>query len=255
VALTAAELREMLKLPGVAFQTDEALFQQHMRLYQHLIESNRPKQRLMKMLEKGINENKHRPVYDEKSWKLDFLKSPEEFIAGPDGRLQGVRLRENTLVIEGDTVRAIPANNTDILEAGLAISSIGYKSTPLPGTPFDVKKCIIPNRLGSVTGYHGLYASGWIKRGPTGVIGSTMQDAYETADTIIEDIKLDRLVPTVVPEPTESLLPKDHVTVSFEQWCKIDKEETKDGVAVGKPREKITSLNVMLDIAMSNSNM
>ena len=125
---------------------------------------------------------------------------------------------------------------------------MGYRGIELPGVPFDQGRGIIPNESGRVND-QGLYVSGWIKRGPSGVIGTNKTDSAETVATLLAD--LTSLAPC--PEREEASFSKHlqesgHRVISYEDWQKIDAEEVARGEAVNKPREKIVVIEDMLAI-------
>uniref|UniRef100_A0AAZ3RAQ2 NADPH:adrenodoxin oxidoreductase, mitochondrial n=1 Tax=Oncorhynchus tshawytscha TaxID=74940 RepID=A0AAZ3RAQ2_ONCTS len=155
---------------------------------------------------------------------------------------------------DGEGVRAVATGEVEDVECGLVISSIGYKSLLIdPAVPFDTRKAIIPNTMGRVQQTAGLYCSGWVKRGPTGVIATTMNDSFDTARTLLQDIGKGTLdVSTVKPgsQGVSALLEKRGVKpVSFSDWEKIDSEETRRGEIKGKPREKMLDVGEMLQVA------
>ena len=126
---------------------------------------------------------------------------------------------------------------------------------PLPGVPFHESWGIIPNDKGRVTEepdgpvVPGIYAVGWIKRGPSGIIGTNKPDSLETVQMLLEDIP--GLTPCVEPstEAVEKILQEKQVrVVSLEDWRKIDAEEIRRGGLVGKPRERFTRIQEMLDV-------
>jgi ferredoxin--NADP+ reductase len=134
----------------------------------------------------------------------------------------------------------------------LLFRSIGYSGVAIPGVPFDAKRGVIPNRDGRVldsTGAEvpGLYAAGWIKRGPTGIIGTNRADSVATVKSLLAD--LPRLSQATKPG-VDSLRPllsgRGVRTLSFEDWLKIDAQEVARGQPLGKPREKFTRVAEML---------
>ncbi|RMB92281.1 hypothetical protein DUI87_31393 [Hirundo rustica rustica] len=153
----------------------------------------------------------------------------------------------------GDSAKAIPTGDVEELECGLVLSSIGYRSLPLdPAVPFDSQRGVIPNSSGRVEGVPGLYCSGWVKRGPTGVIITTMNDSFDTAQSVLEDLQGGVLDISPSREGfglVESILRSRGVRpVSFSDWEKIDAAEVARGKAAGKPREKIVDPAEMLRI-------
>ena len=139
------------------------------------------------------------------------------------------------------------------MACGLLFRSVGYHGVATPGVPFDDRAGVIPNKEGRVVEsgriVSGIYAAGWIKRGPMGLIGTNKADSDETVRHILED------VPRLSPCPQRdtrallgSLKKKGARVVSFQDWKKIDAEEIKRGKAVDKPREKFTSAAEMLSV-------
>lgn len=153
----------------------------------------------------------------------------------------------------GDSAKAVPTGDMEELECGLVLSSIGYRSLPLdPAVPFDTQHSIIPNNLGRVMGVPGLYCSGWVKRGPVGVIITTMNDSFDTAQSVLEDLQEGVLDVSVSKEgfgAVGSILRSRGIRpVSFSEWEKIDAAEVARGKAAGKPREKIVDPQEMLQL-------
>lgn len=179
-----------------------------------------------------------------------FLKSPIE-IRGGD-RTTKIRLERNTLA--GDAFHQTARGTGEIieLETGLVFRSIGYKGVPIPGVPFDAKNGVIPNKDGRVLNEGAvvprLYAAGWIKRGPTGIIGTNRADSVATVASLIEDLPLLRSEQTKHGAETivAGLEKRGIHHVSFADWNKLDKSEIERGRAKGKPREKYTDVQEML---------
>ncbi|HVG75429.1 MAG TPA: FAD-dependent oxidoreductase [Thermoleophilaceae bacterium] len=182
---------------------------------------------------------------------LRFLVSPVE-ILGTD-RVEGLRIAHNELV-EGDdgSLRARPTDITEELDCGLVFRSIGYQGTRIDGVPFDERSCTIPNDGGRITDRSGEYAVGWIKRGPTGIIGTNKRDAQETVNTILEDLDADRLPAPADPErdSMEALLAERQPdAVSYAGWQAVDRVEREAGEPHGRPRVKLCSFEELLEAA------
>ena len=178
-----------------------------------------------------------------------FKKSPVEIRGGE--RVQSIVLENNELVGEPFAVKARGTGATEELACGLLFRSVGYRGVPMPGVPFDDERGIVPNEEGRVMdgggAVRGLYAAGWIKRGPSGVIGTNKPDSQETVSALLED--LPNLEPCQTPETDQilDLLAERGVrVVSFEDWKKIDQVEIQRGQEKGKPREKFPSTGEML---------
>jgi ferredoxin--NADP+ reductase len=182
-----------------------------------------------------------------------FLKSPVE-ILGSD-RVEGVKLEENALSGDPFNQSARGTGNFSEIKAGIVFRSIGYKGVALPSVPFDEKRGIIPNDDGRVTDNNGavvqgLYTAGWIKRGPSGIIGTNRADSVATVKALTDDLE-NGIVSGDKPgdDAALQLLNDQNVNfVSFTDWQKIDASEIARGEPKGKPREKYTYIQEMLDL-------
>ncbi len=183
-----------------------------------------------------------------------FLASPVELVGGD--RVEGLRIVRNRLVADGrGGTRAEATEETEVLPVGLVFRSVGYRGIAIPGLPFDERAGTIPHREGRVLTaadgdvVPGTYVVGWIKRGPSGVIGTNKPDAQETVDQLLDDLRAGAL-----PEPAEpgragidALLASRGVrVVSFGEWQTLDALEVAAGKAVGRPRLKFTRVPEML---------
>src|SRR5215204_4594396 len=182
---------------------------------------------------------------------LRFLVSPVEILG--DERVEGIRIAHNELV-EDDVgaVRARPTELTEELDCGLVFRSIGYRGTRIPGVPFDESRCVIPNERGRVLERSGEYAVGWIKRGPTGIIGTNKRDAQETVDTMLADLDARKLSTPSDPdrESMEALLAeRQPEAVSYAGWKAVDRAERHAGEPHGRPRVKLCSFEELLEAA------
>uniref|UniRef100_A0A2I3GDR2 NADPH:adrenodoxin oxidoreductase, mitochondrial n=1 Tax=Nomascus leucogenys TaxID=61853 RepID=A0A2I3GDR2_NOMLE len=216
----------------------------------------RPRKRLTELLlrtatEKPGPEEAARQASASRAWGLRFFRSPQQVLPSPDGRrAAGVRLAVTRLEGVHEATRAVPTGDMEDLPCGLVLSSIGYKSRPVdPSVPFDSKLGVIPNVEGRVLDVPGLYCSGWVKRGPTGVIATTMTDSFLTGQMLLQDLKAG-LLPSG-PRPgyaaIQALLSSRGVRpVSFSDWEKLDAEEVARGQGTGKPREKLVDPQEML---------
>ncbi|KAL0984059.1 hypothetical protein UPYG_G00136550 [Umbra pygmaea] len=257
VACTIKELREMVNLPGTR---PEMVVSEFDGIAEKLKALPRPRKRLTELLLKAAVETPgekelERLKSDKQAWGFRFFRSPVEVLPSADHtRVAGIRLAVNRLVGEGEGARAEATGEVEDMECGLVVSSIGYKSLAIdPVVPFDSRKDVIPNTMGRVQNAAGLYCSGWVKRGPTGVIATTMNDSFDTARTLLHDMDKGILdISTAKPgsQGVAALLHKRGVKpVSFSDWEKIDIEETRRGEARGKPREKLLDVGEMLQVA------
>lgn len=181
---------------------------------------------------------------------LRFLISPEEILGDENGRVSGIRLVKNRLESRaGGGLSARPTGQTETHECGLVFRSVGYRGLALPGLPFRDDWGVLPNDSGRILDdagqpLGGLYASGWIKRGPSGVIGTNKPDAGETVRAMLEDLAAGVLTATQRPdrEAINGLLADRGVQpVTYPDWEAIDRAEIAAGEAVGRPRVKLVT--------------
>jgi ferredoxin--NADP+ reductase len=187
---------------------------------------------------------------------LRFLLSPVELKADAAGRVAGMRAVRNRLEGVPGKLKSAPTDVFEELPVELVFRSVGYRGVALPGVPFYEKWGTIPNEKGRVLPdpesripVPGLYVSGWIKRGPSGVIGTNKPDAVETAASMLED-----LAAGAVPQPAEPgadaaermVRQRQPKVVSFDDWHRLEALENERGKAAGRPRVKITSTEEML---------
>ena len=184
-----------------------------------------------------------------------FHTSPVE-VLGTD-RVEGIRVVRNRLVDDGrGGIRAVATDETEVLPVGLVFRSVGYKGVALPGLPFDDRAGTIPNAAGRVLTapgaaetLPGVYVAGWIKRGPSGVIGTNKPCATESAEQLLADHAAGHLVaPKGDRAALDALLAARGVrVVTFADWQKIDQLEVEQGKAAGRPRLKFTRIDEMLE--------
>ena len=186
---------------------------------------------------------------------LRFLRSPVEIVG--DDRVRGLVLAENELVpTDNGTLRARMTGNTEVMDADLVFRAIGYQGMPVYGLPFDPARGVIPNELGRVidpaTGapVPAEYVVGWIKRGPTGIIGTNKPDSQETVDALLADFRAGVFDDHDVPARSvlERLLGERRADfVSYDDWQLIDILEQERGREAGeRPRVKFCQVEEML---------
>ncbi|KAM7213577.1 hypothetical protein V8F06_011021 [Rhypophila decipiens] len=272
-AFTIKEVRELMKLPSVSFHpVDESLVPSDIKTLP------RAPKRLMEILLKYSNQPSSSRS---KSWSLDFCLSPKSFLPDPFSASQlGSTEFERTSLSDpfSPNAYALGTNSRVTIPSSIAFRSIGYKSTPLGefadiGVPFDERRGVISNdghgrvwheertqdAARTYGHFPGLYCAGWVKRGPTGVIASTMEDAFNTADAIVEDFKgrlpflnrhgdKEKGVAGWEGVRAETGLDKKARAVRWEDWLKIDAAERERGKGEGKEREKFTRTADMLAV-------
>jgi len=185
---------------------------------------------------------------------LRFLASPVAVLG--DTKVRGVRIANNRMEANaaGDSV-AVSTGIEEEVKAGLVLRATGYRGEALTALPFDPVKGLIPNRAGRVlergAPMRGVYVTGWIKRGPRGVIGTNKKCALETVNYLLADLSASPRPKSAMSGPDiEALLRKrkpDLVTGSF--WNRIDRSERHQGVLQGRPRVKYATWSDLLSVA------
>jgi ferredoxin--NADP+ reductase len=178
-----------------------------------------------------------------------FRTSPIE-IKG-DGRVESIVLGRNELVDDNGRIIAKDTGEREELPAQLVVRAVGYRGVPTPGLPFDDRSGTIPHTDGRIDGSSNEYVVGWIKRGPSGVIGSNKKDSQDTVDTLLSDLSSAELsdVDADYPEKlVEWLLERQPKLVTDDHWKLIDEHERTSGQPHGRPRVKLTSVADLLRI-------
>ena len=192
---------------------------------------------------------------------MRYLLSPKELVAASDdsGVVDGIVLERNRLEGDAGAQRAVGTGELESIPCGMLLRSIGYASVSIDDDlPFDTKRHVVANEIGRVSGEAGLYCAGWLKRGPSGIIGTNIVDARQTVAAILEDAS-NNAIPSVASAETgvagldavRSILRKgsEKKVIGWNGYVRIDAHEVRAGEAVGKPREKIISIPEMIEIA------
>ncbi|KAM3436804.1 hypothetical protein MY4824_004087 [Beauveria thailandica] len=268
-AFTIKELRELMKLPKVAFHPVNRVL-----LPQDLKSLPRAQRRLMEVLVKGTTTS---PGDTPSSWSLDSCLSPKHFLAREQDATRVASTEFDITRLESafdPKSRVTPTGETALLPSDVVFRSVGYKSTALngfaeAGIQFDVRRGVVDNDgFGRVTRLvsnsnaelatqqvSGLYCAGWVKLGPTGVIASTMNDAFATGDAIADDW----LSGVAFLQSASTAAGWDGIrgaagtvnadkAIDWDDWRQIDNVEKEKGSAKGKTREKFTSTTQMLSV-------
>lgn len=246
-AFTSAELKEMGHLEQCQPFVDPDVLKLGPVCQEELSDNNKSKN-LEWLNAYARAENRGTP----RKMLFRFLESPLE-LAG-NGRVESIVLGKNRL--QGDEPFkqwAVGTGESETLPCGLVFRSIGYRGIPMPDVPFDEKRGVIPNLEGRVHDASGivpgLYVAGWIKRGPSGIIGTNKPDSLETVERLLEDRPSLRPCPERDPDAIVRRLAELKVRfVTLEDWRRIDAAEQALGAAAGKPRERFTRIEDMLAV-------
>lgn len=185
--------------------------------------------------------------------RLRFKVSPVAILG--DGRVEAVEVVRNELVVdEAGRIRAVATGQSETIPCGIVLRSVGYQGVSVAGVPFDEARATIANEGGRVTDQSGVrvpgvYCAGWIKRGPSGVIGTNKKDATETVELLLEDARAG-LLPAPSGGSLEALLAERGAEpVLYEGWRAIDELERSRGEPQGRPRVKLPTWDEFLAAA------
>jgi ferredoxin--NADP+ reductase len=197
----------------------------------------------------------HQPSGKPRVVRLRFRSSPVAILG--EERVEGVEVVRNRLEPEErGSVRAVATDERELIPCGIVFRSVGYRGVGVPGVPFDERAGTVLNVDGRVVAdddaaIPGLYCAGWIKRGPTGVIGTNKKDATETVELLLEDARLGRLPARSGGSIEELLAERGIEPVVYAGWEAIDALERSRGESEGRPRVKLSSWDELLDAARS----
>jgi ferredoxin--NADP+ reductase len=200
----------------------------------------------------------HAPTGDRKRIVLRFLAAPVEILG--DDRVRGVRVARTQLrESEGHTV-ARPTGTTDDIACGLVLRAAGFRGRPVPGLPFDDDSGTLPQRQGRVLDSErgeamvGVYATGWIKRGPSGVLGTNRPCAAETVQSLLDDYASGALLPPTQDHGAlrDLVAQRRPEALDLSGWHAIDRLEQASASGTNRPRVKVTSIEEMVQIATTH---
>jgi ferredoxin/flavodoxin---NADP+ reductase len=253
-AFTSAELRELGELPGVDLRVEDVELDPASNRWlaeQGTFTARKNVELLREFAARPPRADARRRIV------LRFLRSPVE-IRG-DERVDGVVVRRNEIVRADDgALRARPLDDEpETIPCGLVLRSVGYQAVPLPDVPFDERHFVLPTERGRVLTPEGeplpgVYAVGWIKRGPTGILGTNKRDAEETIASLAEDLAAGAL-PAAPPsdraELDALLAERAPELVTVEGWRAIDAHELDHGRRANRPRVKLASRDELVEAA------
>jgi ferredoxin--NADP+ reductase len=250
-AFTTPELLELGELAGADVVVDPAELELDAASEGHLAGDTHA----MRNLEVLRSYAERPPSGKSRALRLRFCASPVAIVG--DGRVEAVEIVRNRLVPdERGVLRAEPTDVRETIPCGLVFRSVGYHGVGIPGVPFDEGWGTIPNDGGRVLADDGsplprVYCTGWIKRGPTGVIGTNKKDATETVAALLADVADGSLVPSGADAAAvDALLAERGVeVVSQAGWEAIDAAERGAGEPHGRPRVKLCTWDALLGAA------
>jgi ferredoxin--NADP+ reductase len=250
-AFTPPELQELRELAAADLIVDPADLELDEASEAALAEDTQIARRNVEVLREAAATP---PAGKPKAVHLRFCVSPVAILG--DDRVEAIEIVRNRLVPDGrGGIRAEATDERETIECGLVLRSVGYRGVALDGVPFDEGAGTMPNRDGRVLGpdgepIPGLYCTGWIKRGPSGVIGTNKKDATETADAVLEDAAAGRLAADEgrSAEAVDALLLERGVpAIAYAGWEAIDAVERGRGEPQGRPRVKLLTWDELLE--------
>jgi len=249
-AWTSTELHELGDMDGADVLVDPLELELDPASETELESASNIVQRNVEILrEFATHERSEKP----KVVRLRFRASPVAILG--EERVEAIELVRNRLEPDGrGSVRAVATDETEVIPCGLVFRSVGYRGVSLPGVPFVESAGTIPNDGGRVLDDRGepipgLYCAGWIKRGPTGVIGTNKKDATETVERFLEDARDGRLRGRADGTIDELLAARAVDAVMYPGWEAIDAIERGLGEEQGRPRVKLASWEELLAAA------
>jgi ferredoxin--NADP+ reductase len=247
-SFTTPELQELGELAGADVIVDPAELELDPASEAALEHDTNARRNLEVLREYAARKPEGKP----RSIRLRFLVSPVAILG--EGRVEAVEIVRNRL----EAGRAVATDERETIPAGLVFRSVGYRGVALAGVPFDESTGTIANDRGRALGEDarplpGVYCAGWIKRGPTGVIGTNKKDASETAELLLEDARAGRLERgAATADEVDAFLDERGVRrVLYPGWTAIDELERSRGEPLGRPRVKLATWNELLDAAES----
>lgn len=240
-AFANAELEELDRLDNVTIVVDAAQLARAEDLPEH-----GPVRRKHETLTRYATQPRR---YSDRQITLRFLTTPIEIVG--EHCAQGLRCLPTDLRASG---RETLTDQSEVIPAGLIVRSIGYRGIPIPGLPFNEARGVIDNIDGRIQGRLGDYVTGWIKRGPTGVIGTNKKCARDTVLTLLADVAAGSLPTSGTldrPAVAARLHQSNRLVVGLGGWQSIDRSERRAGLIEGRTRRKITNTTDLVGAAQT----
>ena len=250
-AFTTPELQELGELAGADIVVDPADLELDSASEAALAEDTPIARRNVEVLREYAGRT---PSGKPSCVKLRFCVSPVAILG--DGKVEAMEIVRNVLVAEtSGRIRAEPTDQREVIPCGIVFRSVGYHGVPLPGVPFDARaepsrtmRAECSTRAARVIG---VYCTGWIKRGPSGVIGTNKKDATETVERLLEDARAGLLANRGADSPSLDVVlrARGEEIVTYDGWEAIDAIERANGEPLGRPRVKLCTWGGLLDAA------
>jgi ferredoxin--NADP+ reductase len=248
---TTTELKELGDLAGADVVVDPAELELDPASEASLAHDTNARRNMDVLRDFAAREPTGKPV----TLRLLFLRSPVALHG--EERVESIELVRNQLEERDGRLVAVPTEEHETIACGLVFRSVGYRGVGLPDLPFDEQRGTLRNDCGRVLDddrepVPGVYCAGWIKRGPTGIIGTNKKDAMETVALLLEDVQEGRIAhkDEATADALESLLAERRIrAVLYAGWTSIDELERAAGEKLGRPRVKLRSWDELLEAA------
>ena len=242
-AFTPPELQELTELAGTDLVVDPGDLELDAASAAALEDDSAIARRNVELLREAAGRP---PAGKPRTLRLRFCASPVAILG--EGRVEAVEVVRNELVADASgRIRAVPTDGREVIPCGIVLRSVGYRGTAMSGVPFDDERATIRNDDGRVLDdagaqLPGVYCTGWIKRGPSGVIGTNKKDATETVELLLADVRSGALAGAGERNAgavDEILAGRGVAVVSYAGWQAIDAAECERGAEQGRPRVKL----------------
>jgi ferredoxin--NADP+ reductase len=248
---TTQELKEMGELAGAKVVVEPAELELDPRSEAALEKDTNARRNLEVLRDFAQRSSEDRPV----TVRFLFLRSPVALHG--EGKIEQIEVVRNKLEERNSRLVAVSTGERERIACGIVFRSVGYRGVGLPEVPFDDRHGTIRNDGGRVLDAEGeavprVYCAGWIKRGPTGIIGTNKKDATETVSLLVDDVEQGRIKhnENATPEAVEALLAERGVrAVLYHGWTSIDELERAAGEKLGRPRLKLRTWDELLEAA------
>ena len=249
-SFTIKELRELSKLPSVkAILSQDDIDRGTNIANNEEINSSRARKRITELMQ-SFHSEPSSGEKDEKNVHFRFLSAPKEIKVTDDGKLDSLVVERTTLSGEAHKQILKTTGELETIPCQMILLSIGYSVEPIENLPLNSTKTFVENMEGRVVGKPGVYVTGWLKRGPSGIIGTNIPDAKETATAVLNDKDKLKVADSEMIESLFKKIEQDRDTVNWDEYIQIEQEEINRGSMRDPPtpREKILEVDEQISV-------
>ena len=249
-SFTIKELRELSKLPSIKAILSHDDIKRGTSVANDIeMNNSRARKRITELIQSFHSEPSNYNS-DEKNVYFRFLSIPKEIKVTNEGRLDSLVVERTTLEGEAHNQKIISTGELETIPCQLILVSIGYSVEPIENLPLNDSKTCVKNIEGRVEGKPGIYVAGWLKRGPSGIIGTNIPDAKETATAVLNDMEQLKVANDEEIEKLFMEIGKNIHIVNWDEYMQIEQEEIRRGAmrTPSTPREKIVNVDEQLNV-------